>query len=68
MAKRPTARYQLKGPRGKILHRGITDRELSERRGEHIPKFGDDTAIVQIGLRVSRQTALDWERDGGTRL
>ncbi len=68
MAKRDTIRYQLKGPGGEILHRGQTGRDLEERRREHIPEYGENTRIVKIGPKVSKETALEWERGGGKRL
>lgn len=68
MAKRDTTRYQLKGPGGKILHRGQTGRSLGERHGEQKEKYGKGSRIVKIGPKVSRKTALKWERDGGTRV
>lgn len=68
MAKRDTTRYQLKGPGGKILKPGITGRTLEERRQEQVPKYGEDIKIVKIGPKVTKETALKWERNGGKRL
>ena len=68
MAKRDTTRYQLKGTGGKILHRGQTGRTLGERHGEHKEKYGEDIHIVKVGPKVSKKTALKWERDGGKRI
>ena len=68
MAKRDTTRYQLKGPGGKIVKRGQTSRTLGERHGEQKEKYGEDTSIVKIGPKVSKKTALKWERDGGKRI
>jgi hypothetical protein len=66
MARR-TTRYQLKWPGGRIAHRGITDRTLEERWGEHQASF-PGTYIVPIGPKVSRESALRWERKGGKRI
>lgn len=66
MARR-TIRYQLKWPGGRIAHRGVTDRALEERWREHQARY-PDTYIVPIGPKVSRESALRWERDGGKRI
>ncbi len=68
MAKRGTTRYQLKKSGGKVVHRGQTGRTLGERHGEHKEQFGKDTSIVKVGPKVSKKTALKWERDGGKRI
>lgn len=66
MAIRDTYRYHIK--RGnKILHRGITD-NLNRRHGEHKTRYGNDVKIVKIGHKVSRESALKWERDGGKKI
>lgn len=67
MEKRDTTRYQLKRSGGKILHRGQTGRTLEERHDELKEQYGEDTSIVKIGPKVSKKTALQWERDGGKR-
>lgn len=67
MTRRNSARYQLKWPGGKIAHRGISGRPLEERWREHqIEYLG--TYIVQISPRVTLESALRWEREGGKRL
>jgi len=67
MATRNTAKYHLKRPGGKIAHRGITERPLEQRWREHQDKY-PGTYIMQVGPRVSRESGLRWERDGGKRL
>jgi len=47
----------------KIVHRGITN-DLSRREQEHQQEF-PGSKIKQIGLAVTRDSALEWERDGG---
>ena len=62
---RDTYKYQIK--RGnKIIHRGITN-DLDRRHGEHKRTYGDDVKIIQIGRRVTRDSGLAWERNGGKR-
>ncbi len=68
MAKRDTTRYQHKEPGGNILHPGITQRTLEEREREHKRNYGENTYSVKIGPKVSKESALKWERDGGKRL
>jgi hypothetical protein len=67
MAKRDTTRYHLKEPGGRIVHRGITDRHLEEREQEHQAEYPGTTA-TKIGPKVTRESALRWEREGGKRL
>jgi len=62
---RNTAKYHLIRDR-KIVHRGITDRPLQEREGEHQEEFPGGH-IKQIGRRTTREKALEWEREGGKR-
>jgi len=65
-AKRDTYRYHIK--RGnEILHRGITN-DLDRRHGEHKQNYGSDVRIIQVGPRISRDSALQWERNGGKKL
>lgn len=66
MAKRDTYRYHIKCGK-KILHRGITN-DLNRRHGEHKQNYGSDVTITQVGPRVSRNSALRWEREGGKRV
>ena len=63
---RDTSRYHI--TRGnKILHRGITN-DLDRRHTEHKRRYGQDVKIKKIGPKVSRDSALRWERDGGRRI
>ena len=62
---RDTYRYHLKQG-NKVVHRGVTN-DLSRRQAEHQDEF-PGTKIKQMGPRVTRETALQWERDGGKRL
>jgi len=64
MAERDTFKYHLKDGKA-IVHRGITN-DLDRRANEHQVQF-PDTHIQQVGRRVSRETGLKWERDGGKR-
>ncbi len=64
---RRTTRYQLKWPGGRIAHRGITDRSVEERCREHQVNY-PGTYIVPVGPKVSRESALRWEREGGKRV
>lgn len=64
---RRTTRYQLKWPGGRIAHRGTTDRTTEERCREHQAKY-PGTYILPIGPKVSRESALRWEREGGKRI
>lgn len=63
MAQRDTYKYHIKQG-NKILHRGITN-DLDRRYSEHKQIYGNDINIVQIGNRVTRDSALQWEQDGG---
>ena len=65
MAKRDTYRYHHIKDR-KVVHRGQTD-DLERREAEHQVDFGGGQ-IKQIGPRVTKDSALQWERDGGKRL
>lgn len=64
MAERDTYKYQLKKG-GKIVHRGITN-DLNRREAEHQERF-PGTKLTQEGRRVTRESALKWERRGGKR-
>jgi len=60
---RDTIKYHIK--RGnRILHRGITN-DLDRRHGEHRQNYGQDVKIVQVGRKVTRDSGLKCERDGG---
>ena len=65
MSNRDTYRYHYIVDR-KIVHRGITN-NLGRREQEHHQNYGDGS-IKQIGPRVTRDSALRWEQDGGKRL
>ena len=64
MAERTTYKYLLKKG-GKTVHRGITN-DLNRREAEHQVRF-PGTRIEQKGHRVTRESALKWEREGGKR-
>ena len=64
MAERDTYKYQLKKG-GKIVHRGITN-DLNRREAEHQKQF-PGTKLEQKGGRVTRESALKWERQEGKR-
>lgn len=65
MTERNTNRYHFIKDR-KVVHRGITD-GLEERETAHQQAFGGGH-IKQIGPKVTRESALKWEREGGKRL
>ena len=67
MSDRDTLRYHLKKPGGQIVHRRITSRSIEERYYEHQRNYGD-VYIVKVGVKVSRESALRWEREGGKRV
>ncbi len=73
--KRETIKYHFKVD-NKIVHGGITDREISEREAEHkvfgkVEKENGKTYdwskghIVQKGIKTTREAALKCERDNG---
>ena len=62
---RNTGKYHLIKNR-KVVHRGITDRRIEVREGEH-QKEHPRSNIKQIGRRTTREKALEWERNGGKR-
>ena len=64
MAERDTYKYQLKKG-GKIVHSGITN-DLNPREAEHQERF-PGTKLKQVGRRVTKESALKWERQGGKR-
>ena len=64
MAKRDTFKYHLKQGR-EVLHRGITN-DLGRRESEHQQNH-PGAKIQKVGHRVSRESALNWERQGGKR-
>lgn len=64
MAEQDTYRYYLKKG-GKIVHRGITN-DLNRREAEHQVRYPDSKLEPQ-GRRVTRESALKWERQGGKR-
>ena len=65
MSNRDTYRYHYIQD-GSIAHRGVTN-DLDRREDEHQADFGSGW-IKQIGPRVTRDTGLKWERDGGKRI
>ena len=62
---RDTIRYHYIKDR-KVRHRGITD-DLDRRERENQEKFRGGH-IVQIGPKVTKESALEWERKGGKRI
>ncbi len=64
MTERDTYKYQLKMG-GKIVHSGITN-DLNRREAEHQERF-PGTKLKQVGRRVTKESALKWERQGGKR-
>jgi predicted GIY-YIG superfamily endonuclease len=60
--KRTTARYELLDQR-EIVYVGITERLLQERAGEHQRDGKDFTRIRQVGPRVTKESALQWEQE-----
>jgi predicted GIY-YIG superfamily endonuclease len=65
MAERDTSRYHFIKDR-KVVHRGITD-DLERREEEHQEALGGGH-ITPIGPKVTRASALEWEKKGGKRL
>ncbi|MBA7519811.1 hypothetical protein ES705_11899 [subsurface metagenome] len=61
---RSTYKYHLKVG-NKIVHRGTTN-DLGRREIEHLQKWNNGH-IVQVGRMTTREAALRWEREGGTR-
>ena len=62
---RDTYRYHLKVG-NEILHRGVTN-DLQRRESEHQEEH-PGSRIVQIGPVVTRETGLEWERNGGKKI
>ena len=58
---RDTARYVRRDGR-KIVSYGITDRKLEERAAEHKAEGKRFTSMKQVGPRVTREKALEWEQ------
>lgn len=75
MSKRNTNKYLFKVG-NKIIHGGITDRNIEERESEH-QSSGKITRengkaynwskghIVKVGNQTTRDAALKWERENG---
>ena len=59
---RDMSRYHFKVG-NKIVHGGITN-DLDRREQEHQRKWPKGH-IVQVGPKVTRGSALEWERDNG---
>ena len=62
---RKTYRYHYWWRR-KVVHRGATN-HLDRREQEHMKKWPGGH-IQQIGPRVTEDTALKWEQEGGKRV
>ncbi len=58
---RDTARYVRRDGR-KVVSYGITDRELGERAAEHKSEEQRFTSMKQVGPRITREKALEWEQ------
>ena len=75
MKKRNTSKYHFKVG-NKIVHGGITDRDLAKREREH-KSSGNITRIngkqydwanghiVKVGNKTTREGGLEWERNNG---
>lgn len=75
MSQRKTSKYLFKVG-NKVVHGGITDRDIEKRESEHISS-GNVTKengksydwskghIVKVGRKTTRDGGLDWERDNG---
>jgi predicted GIY-YIG superfamily endonuclease len=59
---RDTYRYHFKVGK-KIKYRGVTS-DIERRELEHKQRWPDGK-IVRIGQKISRQSALEWKRQGG---
>ena len=64
MVERDTHKYHLKQG-GKVVHRGITY-DLNRREAEHQVRY-PGSKIQKVGRRTTRESALQWERQGGKR-
>lgn len=62
MAERDTYKYQLKEG-CTTIYRGITY-DLARRGVEH-RKDHPSATIKQVGCRTTRESALNWQRNGG---
>ena len=62
MADRDTYRYHMKQGK-RIVHRGITN-DPERREREHQQEH-PGSKMRMIGPRISRDSALQWEREGG---
>ncbi len=61
MAKRDTTRYELYDKRKKV-YVGITD-DPERRKQEHTDEGKRFKSMKIVGPKVSRKSALDWERE-----
>ncbi len=60
--KRDTYKYHFKKG-NKIIHTGITN-DLDRREAEHQNETGQSKGhIKQVGLRTTRDAALEWEQE-----
>lgn len=57
---RDTAKYDYR-VRGRIVHSGITKRQLEERARELQTKYGPGR-ITQVGRRTTEEAARKWEK------
>lgn len=65
MAKeRDTYKYHLKEGK-KVVYRGITS-DLERREAQHQEEH-PGSRIHQVGRKATRDSALEWEREGGKR-
>lgn len=73
--KKETTKYQFKVG-NKVVHGGISNRELNERESEHQNSGKKTTVngtsydwskghIVKVGNKTDRESALKWERENG---
>ena len=60
-APRDTRKYNFKIG-NKIVHTGITN-DLERREDEHQRDHGGKGHIKQVGHAVTRESALEWERE-----
>ena len=60
MSRRDTYKYRFRKGR-EIVHSGITN-DLERREQEHRRDYGDGK-ISQVGNKVSREAAEEWEKE-----
>ncbi len=59
---RNTQRYHITDKHGNILHRGITN-DADRRLQEHQRAFGQTVNMQKVGPKVTRRSAIAWERE-----